>query len=350
MWVSIERFAMDLGHARQVALHERYDPPGLLAAHGSIECPMPASSVILVSYRTPELTERAAGSALSQQGSAVEVIVVDNASGDDTLGRLHHLPDQRLRTAENDANLGFGAAANRGARMAHGDVLLFLNSDAELAPGVADALGAEVERHGGRAIVGPRLVGPDGTIQRSTGRVWGPLALGVRALGLHRLATALRGLPLVGGAVGQSALARSYDTAAAVDDPVDVNVVTGACFAVGRVAFWELGGFDERFFLYFEDTDLCRRAAAAGMRIRYLPQAVVTHIGGASSSEDYHFGPAHARSMRQYLGKWYGPGGAALAVLLLWLRAVAFSLTLRPAAGRSWRALWAALRPGDGPP
>jgi GT2 family glycosyltransferase len=124
-------------------------------------------------------------------------------------------------------------------------------------------------------------------------------------------------------------------------------MVSGACFAIGRQAFEELRGFDERFFMYFEDADLCRRASAAGMPIRYVPDAVVTHIGGASSSEDYHFGPYHARSMRQYLGKWYGPPGSALAIVLLWLRAVGFSVTFRPQAKRAWRALWAALTDED---
>jgi GT2 family glycosyltransferase len=124
-------------------------------------------------------------------------------------------------------------------------------------------------------------------------------------------------------------------------------MVSGACFAIGRQAFEELRGFDERFFMYFEDADLCRRASAAGMPIRYVPDAVVTHIGGASSSEVYHFGPYHARSMRQYLGKWYGPPGSALAIVLLWLRAVGFSVTFRPQAKRAWRALWAALTDED---
>jgi GT2 family glycosyltransferase len=120
-------------------------------------------------------------------------------------------------------------------------------------------------------------------------------------------------------------------------------MVSGACFAIGREAFVELGGFDERFFLYFEDADLCRRALGAGMTISYVPNAVVPHIWGASSSEDYHFGPAHARSMRQYLTKWYGHPGGALAILIAWLRLIGFAVTARPATGRSFRAFLATL-------
>jgi N-acetylglucosaminyl-diphospho-decaprenol L-rhamnosyltransferase len=99
--------------------------------------------------------------------------------------------------------------------------------------------------------------------------------------------------------------------------------------------------------MYFEDADLCRRAAAAGIPVRYVPSAVVEHIGGASTSEDYHFGPMHARSMRQYLGKWYGPGGSALGLCLLWLRAIGLTMALKPRSSRAWRALWAAVRDED---
>ena len=119
---------------------------------------------------------------------------------------------------------------------------------------------------------------------------------------------------------------------------------------MGREAFLELGGFDEDFFLYFEDADLCRRALRAGMAIRYVPDAVVTHIGGGSSSEDYHFGPRHARSMRIYLRKWYGLPGAALAVTLMFLRAVGFSVGAPRRAGRAWKAFAATLGFGGGGP
>lgn len=214
-------------------------------------------SVVIVSYRTPDLTVRAVRSVL--EAGVDQVVVVDNASGDTTLDLLRREGGAKVEVMPRSGNDGFGTAANAGAGAAAGSVLVFLNSDGKLSAPAAN-------------------------------------------------------------------------------------------FAVGREAFLELGGFDEQFFLYFEDIDLCRRARAAGFAIRYLPEAVVPHIGGASSADDYHFGPAHARSMRQYLAKWYGPGGAVFAVLLLWLRAVGFTVSLRPRAGRAWRSLWAALRPGAGAP
>ena len=304
---------------------------------------MRSVTVIIVNYRTPDLTLVAAASAI--QAGTDGVLVVDNSAPDQGLGRLARQPSVDI--VDLQRNMGFGAAANAGSRKAPGESLLFLNSDAEIASGGIQALKSALANWEGRAIVGPRLVSPNGTVQRSAGLLPRPSDLVVRALGLHAIAQRSALVPVIGGLVRRSRWARDYASAVTASGPIETAMVSGACFAIGREAFEELGGFDERFFMYFEDADLCRRAAAAGMPIRYVPAAVVTHIGGASSSEDYHFGPLHARSMRQYLGKWYGPGGSALAIVLLWLRAVGFSLALRPAARRAWRALWAAVRDED---
>lgn len=302
-------------------------------------------TVVIISFRTPELTAAAARSALLS--GSKQVVVVDNASADSTLISLSSEADLRLTVIENRTNAGFGTAANQGGRLADGDAVLFLNSDARLDGAAVVALITELERWDGRAIVGPRLYGIDGIIQRSAGLRPARFDLALRALGLHAIGGWLASIPVVGSWVRRTRSALDYASAETADNTIDTSMVSGACFAIGREAFVELGGFDERFFMYFEDADLCRRAAAAGMPIRYVPSAVVTHIGGASSSEDYHFGPLHARSMRQYLGKWYGPVGSALAIALLWLRAVGFSVTLRPAAKRAWQALWAAIRDED---
>ena len=307
---------------------------------GSPESADDRVSVVIVSYRTPDLTVEAARSALA--AGAGEVIVVDNASGDDTVERLAGVEGSSLKVIRRSDNGGFGVASNAGAAAAAGDVLVFLNSDAVLSSAALRALVEEVLAGDGRCLAGARLVNADGAIQPSAGLLPGPADLALRTLGLHRVAAPIARATLVGALIHRSRIAAEYASAGAVAEPFDTSNVSGACCAIGRAAFEELGGFDERFFLYFEDADFCRRAGQAGMRIRYVPAAVVPHIGGASSSEDYHFGPAHARSMRQYLEKWYGPAGAALALALLWLRAMGFTLALRPQAGRAWKALRAA--------
>lgn len=304
---------------------------------------MPSVSILVVSYRTPRLTVAAVRSALLV-GDDADVVVVDNASGDDTVERLRRLGDPRLTIIENGQNEGFGAAANRAAQATEAQTLLFLNSDATLTKDAIAQLLAECSRWDGRAIVGPRLVEPEGGIQRSAGMLPKPVDLAVRATGLYRVGRWFGKLPLVGARVGRSQLVREYDSALVATEVISTNMVSGACFATGRKAFEELGGFDERFFMYFEDADLCRRAAAAGIPIRYVPGAVVTHVGGASSPGDYRFDVLHARSMRQYLGKWYGVGGSAMAIAMLWLRAAGFSLALSHRAGAAWRALSAAVR------
>jgi GT2 family glycosyltransferase len=302
-------------------------------------------TVVIVSYRTPDLTVAAARSALD--AGAERVIVVDNQSGDSSVERLRALGDPNLAVVESPANVGFGAGANIGARNASTDALLFLNSDAELGRQAADHLMAELARHGARAVIGPRIIGPDGSVEHSAGLLPAPSDIAVRALGLHVIGWWVAGLPLVGALVRRTRFLREFASAEVAEEAFDTSFVTGACFLVGRETFLELDGFDERFFMYFEDADLCRRASRRGIPIRYLPTAVVSHVRGASTSGDYPFGPLRSRSMRQYLHKWYGPAGSALAVLLLWVRALRHSVALHPGSGRAWRAFWAAVSDED---
>jgi N-acetylglucosaminyl-diphospho-decaprenol L-rhamnosyltransferase len=299
-------------------------------------------SVLIVSYRTPALTEQAVRSALVD-GAVADVVVVDNDSGDETLDRLRRLADPRVVLVDNPTNAGFGTAANLAARHATADTLVFLNSDARVRPGAIGALADVLGDADGQAIVGPRLVATDGAVQRSAGLVPRPGDLLVRGLGLHRLARALARIPGLGALVARSSMATEYDLAVTATAPIDVSMVSGACFAIGRTAFESLDGFDERYFMYFEDADLCRRATRAGWPIRYLPDAVVDHVGGASSADDYHFGPRHAASMVRYLRTWHGVPGLTAAIAILWLRLLGQALTLRPTTGRAASSLRAGL-------
>lgn len=298
-----------------------------------------AVSVVVVNYRTAALTEKAVRSALAK--AVTDVVVVDNASKDDVDLRLASIQDERVRLISNDRNVGFGSAANLAATRCEGDVVVFLNSDATVESGAVDELAAEVRRFSGRALTGPLVLDPSGTTQRSVGLLPRPVDLVIRALGLHHVAKGLSGAPLLGRLIRSSSIGREYDTAARRVG-AEVTMVSGACFAVDRRRFLELGGFDERYFMYFEDADLCRRAKADGWRIRFVPEAVVHHLVSGSTGRDYHFGPLHGPSMVVYLDRWYGTAGASLAILLLLARAIGSSL----AGGERGRDARTALRLG----
>lgn len=299
-------------------------------------------SVVIVNYRTPDLSVAAAVSALDD--GAIRVVIVDNASGDGSTETFRALSDGRLRVLEHHRNAGFGTAANLGAREADGDVLVFLNSDARLRPGSLASMTAGLSPTAGRAIIGPRLVGEDGVIQRSAGLVPGPDDLLLRGLGVQRVSRALSHVPILGHLLQRTRIATEYDQATFATTTIDVTMVSGACLAIGREAFAELGGFDERYFMYFEDADLCRRATRAGWPIRYVPEAAVDHIGGASSAGDYRFGPWHAASMIRYLRDWHGATGVSIGLAVLSLRAIGHVLTLRPNAGAAVAAFRAGLQ------
>ncbi len=208
-------------------------------------------TVIVVSFNTRELTRACLASIEPHH----EVIVVDNASNDGSADMIaESFPHAKL--IRNQNNRGFGAANNQGIALATGELVLLLNSDAEARPGAIDKLAsfmtAEV------VAVGGKLIHPDGRLQESAA---GPLTLWVVAceqLYLERFF-------------------RSYWRSHALPEGGDVEQVMGACLMMRPVE-----QFDERFFLYCEDTELCKRLRQHG-RIRYEPQAVFVHHLGASS-------------------------------------------------------------------
>ena len=265
--------------------------------------PPPDLGVVVVSYRTRELALTCVRSVLADaeaRGPAVHVVAVDNASGD---GTAEALLDEfggldSVTVVANAANAGFGAACDHGAELAvcHGvRHLLFLNADTRVLPGALRALTDELDT-GGDVIVGPLLENPDGSHQPSQRGDPTPRAL----LYQH---TAWRFLRL-----GQAA----YRRYKAPDDDA-VGVLMGAALATSRALYERLGGFDARYVLYFEEADLCRRARAAGARLRVVPAARVQHGGGKSADSD----PAAAlhlylESMFRYVERFHGRGRARL--------------------------------------
>ena len=228
----------------------------------------PRVSVIIVSYGTRDLTLAALESVASCTPEvSIEAIVVDNASPDDSAEAVE--THARWATLiRSPVNGGFAKGANLGAQVASGEWLLFLNSDARLGPGALRTLleaGGAVEQPG---ALGPRIQGPGG-IEHSVGRYYGPWRDTVRAFRLYRL-------------FPRSATFDDLHLRRLPDVTTPVEWVSGACLLIRRDVFRDMGGFDEAYFMYVEDMDLCYRLARRGYTNLYVPEALVHHDGGQS--------------------------------------------------------------------
>lgn len=245
-------------------------------------------TAIVVNHNGERDLDRCLGSLRAAEDD-LEIIVVDNASADASVERVRSaFPDVRI--LEQSSNVGFGAANNRAAREALGDTLLLLNCDAWLEPGALAALDHRLRADDRIALVAPRLTYPDGSLQF----VWSP-ARGVLGEVLQKLRNPFERWP---GAHGRFARVVSR----AVGRPW----YTAACALVRADAFHQVGGFDEDFFMYFEDVDLCVRLEAAGWRFAHEPRAVARHRGGFAhgSATDEMYRPSQLRYYRKHRPAW----------------------------------------------
>jgi len=249
--------------------------------------PAPALSVQIVNYRTRDYLQRCLDSVLADlraAGPSFEILLLENASGDDLRPLARRDPACWLEVSQR--NLGFGGGHNRLAARARGEHLLILNPDTELiAPGSVRALLEALGARPAVKVVGPRLLTADGSTQRwDHGRLHG-----------LRSQISYRG--------GHS----HWREAAA---PLEVAWVSGAAMLVERAAFTAAGGFDERFFLYKEDEDLCLRIRRRGGVILYEPRVAVRHHGSVVAGRGEHLAAAqrlfiakhfaHARGRRAF--------------------------------------------------
>lgn len=260
----------------------------------------------------------------------VEVIVVDNASSDGSLEVIADLPVERIALPQNG---GFGHGCNAGWRAGRSPYVLFLNPDARIDSEALDRLVAVLEGSAGAGAVAPRINHDDGTLDYSLRRFPRLRSTYARALFLHRI------FPR---ATWTDELIRGPEVYA---QPRSPDWVSGACILARRTVLEELGGFDEGFFMYCEDIDLCRRIQDAGHDLRYEPAAVITHIGGASAPRTSLL-PVLAESRLRYAGKHLSAPGALverLGIALEALTHIVVSSGGRAARAGHWRALKVAL-------
>jgi hypothetical protein len=229
-------------------------------------------SVVVVSWNTRELLRDCLRSLTAHAGDLeLEVIVVDNASGDGSAELVEReFPDARL--LRNARNLGFAAANNRGLALARGRYALLLNSDTVVLEGALPRCVRFADAHPEAGVVGCRLLNGDGTLQPSC----------FEYPSLANLLLVLSHLPRLFPRSRWLAKERMgwwpHDSERAVD------AVVGAFMLVRREAIDAVGPLDEDFFMYGEEADWCRRMTRAGWRVLFTPDAEVVHLGGASAA------------------------------------------------------------------
>lgn len=255
-----------------------------------------------------------------RQAGVAEIVVADNDSRDGSADVLA-AAEPAAKFVPTGGNFGFGGGANRGAALVSGEYILVCNPDITVEPDAVDILVAAMEKDRRLAIVGPLVRNPDGSVY-PTPRVFPRLldAAGHAFLGMlaprNRFSRRYRMLDLD----------RRVPSA-------DVDWVSGSFFLARREAWDALGGFDEGYFMYAEDTDLCWRAHRAGWRVGFEPAARVTHVQGASTDKTpYRMIVAHHRSLLRFSSRT--AAGVERAILPL----VAVALALRTVIALAHRA------------
>lgn len=236
----------------------------------------PAITAIVVNYNAgSEL--RLALQSIAREMAALpwEAVVVDNASSDGSADIAQEFSPQ-ASLIRNAQNVGFGRAVNQALATARAPLVLIMNPDCQLEPGAVDRLTRELHRHADCAIVGPRILDPGGAEQGSARGDPDMLT------GFFGRSAALRRL-LPGLAVSERNVVPS--SAVPKGESLAVDWLSGACMLARTSALRQVGGFDERYFLYWEDADLCRRLRRGGHHVRYVPAATAVHRVGHSSSK-----------------------------------------------------------------
>lgn len=300
----------------------------------------PRVAIVIPSWNTRELLGACLRSvAATREDLLLEVTVVDNGSSDGSPQMIREqFPD--VRVMQNAENVGFARACNQGIAATTAAYVLLLNSDARLVAGTLRALLSLAEAHPRSAVVGGLIHNEDGTFQASFSDF---PSLAQELLMLTGLGRLLYGAwyPSHGAGTDRGALPVAW--------------VSGAAMLVRRAAMVEVGGFDERYFMYAEEMDLCCRCLRAGWEVWYEPAAVILHLGGASSrsqpaQREIQLYSSRVRFHGTHSGVWHARAAAALIVGVTALKRPVHALLRRLSGGRRGRtvappmALWAQLR------
>lgn len=274
-------------------------------ARGTFRIAMPLTSAIVVNFRSAPLardTCRALADEARRAAIELETLVVDNSGTDEDRAILDRLDG--VRVLRSGSNRGYAGGLNDGAAAARGDRFLFLNPDLDLRPGFLAPLLAEADRPGVGAA-GPRFVwDAAGTFRLP------PLEIPSLVAEIAKIAARRRGRE---GELLRRYWQRIARPAWEATQPIDVPGLVGAALAVSRGAFDRIGPFDERFPLYFEDTDFGLRLRRAGFVARLVPGSIVRHLAGESARRDpAEAGRRFAVSEAEFFAKHWNGAARAL--------------------------------------
>lgn len=271
----------------------------------------PDLSVIIVNYNTRHLLDECL-SALGKAASHlfVQFLLVDNASTDESQAYLQaKVPDEKI--IFNELNVGFGRANNQAVPFVRGRYVLLLNTDAFVAPDTLTKTIEWMEVHPDCGVLGVRLTGREGDLQPSCRYFPTPLNIFLNRTGLGNLFPWVRGVDDLDWG---HASVRECDW------------VPGCFYLMRREALEQVGLFDPRFFMYYEEVDHCRRVKAVGWKVVFYPHTSVVHIGGESAKSAGNLSRAgrqistlQIESELLYMRKHYGLAGLALHLFLLGL-------------------------------
>jgi GT2 family glycosyltransferase len=280
-------------------------------------------AVLIVNFRVYDELDRALASLTPALREGDDVVIFDQST-DSARAAAVAARHPRARWIASPENIGFGRAVNRAARECTAPYLLWLNPDTVVTRGFLEVLEGWLESHPDVGCVGPRVLNDDGSVQASARR-------------FPDLSTAFAGRSTwLTRHFPNNVLSRHNLGARDETRPIRVDWLAGSCVMTRRTLFEALGGFDERFFLYWEDADYCRRALALGFTCTYLPQVSVHHAGGRSAARDP--GPAirafHASAYRMFTKHTNLVG--RLCAPAVWLGLTVRGILLARAA--TWRA------------
>jgi GT2 family glycosyltransferase len=263
-------------------------------------------SILIVSWNTRDYLASCLDSIRQSDPRVVEeIIVVDNDSADGSPEMVEQrYPEVTL--IRSGANLGFAKGNNLAMARARGSQFALVNSDALVHPGCLEALSQYLTDHPDVGLVGPRVNGGDGLLQRSCRHLPGLWNTFCRALALDRL-------------FGARGIFSGYEVSPAQHERLREAQVISGCFCVARrEAVEQIGGLDEQFFFYGEDIDWCHRFRQANWKLVFVPSVTATHFGGGSTSKaPLRFSVEILKATLKYWRKHYGPVGAVTCNALL---------------------------------